>query len=108
MNQISCEYAIGSPPIAGLKNPDTPNLSVNNIKRAAANVGIATSTIRLELRNDQPINGTLLSGRSGCLHFRIVTTKLIEPRIEETPSIFNPNIHISAAGPGALIAEYGG
>ena len=91
-----------------MKNPVTPNLSVNNISRAAANVGIATNTIRLELRNDHPSKGTLLRGKSGCLHFNIVTMKLIAPRIEETPRILRPNIHISAAGLGALIAEYGG
>jgi hypothetical protein len=34
--------------------------------------------------------------------------KFIEPRIEETPRIFAPNIHISAAGPAALVIEYGG
>ena len=45
---------------------------------------------------------------SGCLHFRIVTTKLIAPRIDEIPKIFNPKIHMSAAGPGALMIEYGG
>ena len=38
----------------------------------------------------------------------IVTMKLIEPSIEETPSIFRPKIHMSAAGPGALITEYVG
>ena len=34
--------------------------------------------------------------------------KLIEPKIEETPRILRPKIHISAAGPGALIVEYVG
>ncbi len=45
---------------------------------------------------------------SGCLHFKIVTIKLIAPRTEEIPKIFSPKIHMSAAGPGALIIEYGG
>jgi len=45
---------------------------------------------------------------SGCLHFKIVTIKLIAPSTDEIPKIFNPNIHMSAAGPGALIIEYGG
>jgi len=46
--------------------------------------------------------------KSGCLHFRIVTIKFIEPSIDDIPNIFKPKIHISAAGPGALIIEYGG
>ncbi len=45
---------------------------------------------------------------SGCLHFKIVTIKLIAPRTEEIPKIFSPKIHMSAAGAGALITEYGG
>jgi hypothetical protein len=45
---------------------------------------------------------------SGCLHFSIVTIKLIEPNIDDIPNIFRPKIHISAAGPGAFIIEYGG
>ena len=56
---------------------------------------------------DQANNGTFLKGRSGCLHFRIVTIKLMDDKIDETPRIFRPNIHMSAAGPGALITEYG-
>ena len=40
---------------------------------------------------------------SGCLHFRIVTMKFIAPNTDEIPRIFSPNIHMSAAGPGALI-----
>ena len=45
---------------------------------------------------------------SGCLHLRIVITKLMAPSTDETPKIFSPNIHMSAAGPGALMIEYGG
>ena len=105
VNQNKCWYAIGSPPIAGLKNPDAPNLSVSNINNAAAKVGTATRIINEEVRYDQAKSGILLSGKSGCLHFIIVTTKLIAPRMEDTPRIFKPKIHISAAGPGALITE---
>ena len=82
-----------------------PSLSVNNIKSAAANVGMAASTIIDDDKNDHASNGTLPSDKSGCLHFNIVTTKLIEPRIDETPNTFSPNIHISAAGAGELITE---
>jgi hypothetical protein len=32
----------------------------------------------------------------------------MEPSIEDIPNIFRPKIHISAAGPPALIIEYGG
>ena len=105
VNQNKCWYAIGSPPTPGLKNPVAPSLSVNSIKSAAANVGIAASTIIDDDKNDQPSSGTFPSDMSGCLHFIIVTTKLIELRIDETPNTFSPKIHISAAGAGALITE---
>jgi hypothetical protein len=49
-----------------------------------------------------------IKGRSGCFILRMVTTKLIAPSTEDIPRIFAPNIHISAAGPGALMIEYGG
>ena len=105
VNQNRCEYAIGSPPTAGLKNPVAPSLSVNNIKSAAANVGMAASTIIDDDKNDHPSSGTLPIDMSGCLHFSIVTIKLIELRIDETPINFSQKIHISAAGAGALITE---
>src|SRR3989338_8674298 len=108
VNQNKCAYAIGSPPIAGLKNPLTPSLSVSNIKSAAANVGIATRTINDDVKNDQANNGTWPIDMSGCLHFKIVTIKLMAPSTDEIPKSFSPNIHMSAAGPGALIIEYGG
>ena len=108
MNQNKWAYAIGSPPIAGLKNPVTPNLSVSSINNAAANVGIATRIIKEDDKNDQASNGTCPMDMSGCLHFRIVTMKFIAPNTDEIPRIFNPNIHMSAAGPGALMIEYGG
>ena len=92
----------------GLKKPDNPNLSVNNIRSAAAKVGIATNIINDDVRYDHANNGILLSGRSGCLHFNMVTIKLIAPRIEDIPKSFNPNIHISAADtyPPMNIKEY--
>ena len=90
-----------------MKNPDTPSLSVSIITSDAANVGIATTVIRDTVSMDQANNGTFLRGKSGCLHFRIVTIKLMDDKIDETPKIFRPNIHMSAAGPGALITEYG-
>ena len=52
VNQNKCAYAIGSPPIAGLKNPVTPSLSVKSINNAAANVGIATRMINDDDKND--------------------------------------------------------
>ena len=75
---------------------------------SSANVGTATRIINEDVRYDHAKSGILLNGKSGCLHFIIVTTKLIAPRIDDTPRIFNPNIHMSAAGPGALITEYVG
>ena len=59
-------------------------------------------------KNDQAKSGTCPNDISGCLHFIIVTTKLIAPKTDEIPRIFKPKIHMSAAGPGALIIEYGG
>jgi len=94
--------------MAGLKKPDTPNRSVYNMIRAAAKVGIDTRIISEVERMDQVKRDSFMSGRSGCFILRIVTMKLIDPKIEEIPRIFNPNIHISAAGPGARMIEYGG
>ena len=91
-----------------MKNPLTPSLSVNSINNAAANVGIATIMINEDDKNDQAINGICPMDMSGCLHLRIVTTKFRAPKTEDIPKIFKPNIHMSAAGPGALIIEYGG
>ena len=71
----------------------------------AANVGIAITAITDAAKNDHAKSGTLPSDISGCLHFKIVTIKLIPPNTDETPNIFNPKIHISAAGAGALITE---
>ena len=68
-------------------------------------VGIAASTIMEDDKNDHAKRGTLPSDKSGCLHFRIVTTKLTELSIDETPNTLSPKIHISAAGAGALITE---
>jgi hypothetical protein len=76
--------------------------------KAAANVGIDMRIIRDVERIDQEKRGIFINGRSGCFIRKIVTTKLIAPRIEEIPKIFNPKIHISAAGPGARKIEYGG
>ena len=59
-------------------------------------------------KNDQAKSGTWPIDMSGCLHLRIVITKLMAPSTDETPKIFSPNIHMSAAGPGALMIEYGG
>src|ERR671911_2102300 len=105
VNQNKCWYAIGSPPISGLKKPEIPSLSVYNIISDAAKVGTATIIIRDVIRIDQDNRGIFIRGRSGCLHFNMVTTKLIAPRTEEIPSIFAPKIQRSAAGPGALIVE---
>ena len=99
---------MGSPPIAGLKKPDTPSLSVYSMISAAAKVGIATIIMIDVTSVDHTNSDVFMSGRSGCFILRMVTTKLIAPRTEEMPSIFSPKIHISAAGPGALIIEYGG
>ena len=108
VNQNRWAYAIGSPPMTGLKKPLTPRRSVSSMSRAAAKVGNATSMISDDDRNDQARSGICPIDMSGCLHFRMVTTKLMAPSIDETPSILRPNIHMSAAGPGALMIEYGG
>src|ERR671927_164714 len=108
VNQNRCWYAIGSPPIAGLKKPDIPSLSVYIMIIAAAKVGIDTITIN-EVVNVAPANNDIfIIDKSGCFILRIVTTKLIAPSMDEMPKIFMPKIHISVAGPGALMTEYGG
>src|ERR1700687_4422939 len=92
VNQNKCKYAIGSPPAVGLKKPDTPSLSVSNMINAAAYDGIATSVIKDTVSIDHAKSGTLRNGKSGCLHLRIVTTKLIEDNIDDIPKILRPNI----------------
>jgi hypothetical protein len=81
---------------------------VYNIISEAAKVGIATRVIIETESIDHANRDILMIGRSGCLQFKIVTMKLIELKIEEIPKIFKPKIHMSAAGPGALIIAYGG
>jgi hypothetical protein len=54
---------------------------------------------------DHVKRGIFIKGRSGCFILKIVTTKLMAPRIDEIPKILSPNIHISAAGPGARKVE---
>lgn len=105
VNQNKCWYAIGSPPIVGLKKPDTPNLSVYIIIMAPEKVGIETIAINDVMSTAHTNNGIFMVGKSGCFILSIVITKLIEPSIEEIPNIFIPNTHISAAGPGALLTE---
>jgi hypothetical protein len=73
--------------------------------RAAAKVGMDMRIIRDVVRMDHAKRGIFINGRSGCFILKIVTTKLMEPRIDEIPKIFSPNIHISAAGPGARKIE---
>src|SRR5919197_1298284 len=75
---------------------------------AAAKVGTATRIMIEVVRVAHTNNEVFISGRSGCFIFRIVTIKLTAPKTDEIPRIFRPKIHISAAGPGALIIEYGG
>jgi hypothetical protein len=74
---------------------------------ADATVGIETIIINDVISVAQANRDIFIIGKSGCFIFSMVTTKLIEPSIEEIPKIFIPNIHISAAGPAALMIEYG-
>src|SRR5919198_5600146 len=85
VNQNRCWYAIGSPPIAGLKKPDTPSLSVYNIMSAAAKVGTATRIMIEVVRVAHTNNEVFISGRSGCFIFRIVTIRLTAPKTDEIP-----------------------
>ena len=71
-------------------------------------VGIATIVMNEVARMDHAKRDIFIIDKSGCLHLSMVTIKLMEPSTDDIPSIFNPKIHISAAGPGALIIEYGG
>src|SRR5437867_7662706 len=50
-------------------------------------------------------NDGFMSRRFGWFILRIVSTKFIAARNEKNPSIFNPKIQNSAAGPGALVYE---
>jgi len=73
--------------------------------RAAVKVGKDIRIMRDVERIAHVKRGSFIIGRSGCFILKIVTTKLMEPRIDEIPKIFSPKIHISAAGPGARIIE---
>lgn len=79
VNQNKCWYAIGSPPIVGLKKPDTPNLSVYIIIMAPEKVGIETIAINDVMSTAHTNNGIFMVGKSGCFILSIVITKLIEP-----------------------------
>ena len=91
-----------------MKKPDIPSLSVYIMIMAAAKVGIDTITINEVVNVAHANNDIFIIDKSGCFILRIVTTKLIAPSMEEIPKIYMPKIHISVAGPGALMIEYGG
>jgi hypothetical protein len=63
---MECEpeqrYAMGSPPIAGLKKPDAPNLSVYIITMAAEKVGIETIVINDVMSTAHTNNGIFIVG----------------------------------------------
>src|SRR6185295_18900517 len=73
VNQNKCWYAIGSPPMAGLKKPDIPSLSVYSIINAAAKVGIATIVMNEVARMDHAKRDIFIIDMSGCLHLSMVT-----------------------------------
>ncbi len=65
--------------------------------RAAVKVGKDIRIMRDVERIAHVKRGSFIIGRSGCFILKIVTTKLMAPRIDEIPKIFSPKIHISGS-----------
>lgn len=73
--------------------------SVNNIVRAAARTGKEKARRKEVISTDQTKRGTLDQVIPKVFILKIVTIKLIAPRIEETPAICKLRIPKSTAGP---------
>lgn len=85
-NQKRCWYNNRSPPPTGSKKLVLKFLSKNNIVMAAASTGSAKTNKKDVTKTDQIYNGKLCSLIDSCLKKSIVHIKLIDDRIEDTPT----------------------
>jgi len=74
-------------------------LSVNNIVIAPANTGIENNNKNAVINTAHAYNGILCINIPGHLMFKIVTIKLIEPKIEDAPAKCKLKIAKSTEGP---------
>ena len=84
-NQNKCWYNTGSPPPDGSKKVVLKFLSVNNIVIPPANTGNESNNKKEVTNTDHTNKGNLCIKVPGFLMFKMVTIKLIEPKIEEVP-----------------------
>jgi hypothetical protein len=90
---------MGSPPPTGSKKVVLKFRSVNSIVRAAAKTGREKANKKEVIRTDQTNKGTLDQDIPLTFILKIVTIKLIAPKIEEIPATCNLRIPKSTAGP---------
>jgi hypothetical protein len=99
---------MGSPPAAGSKNVVPKLRSVSSIVSAPARTGIASSSMNAVTSIAQTKSGILCNVMPGARMLRIVVTKLMAPRTEDTPARCSAKITMSTEAPGWPIAESGG
>lgn len=73
--------------------------SVRSIVKAAARTGREKASRKEVIRTDQTNKGTIDHNNPSVFILKIVTIKLIAPKIEETPAICKLKIPKSTAGP---------
>lgn len=90
---------MGSPPPIGSKKVVLKLRSVKSIVKAAAKTGKEKAKRKEVIKTDQTKRGTLDQDIPKVFILKIVTIKLIAPKIDETPAMCNLRIPKSTAGP---------
>lgn len=98
-NQNKCWYKIGSPPPTGSKNVVFRFRSVRSIVRAAANTGREKASKNDVISTDHTNKGVEIHIIPDIFILKIVTIKLIAPKIEEAPAMWSLRIPQSTATP---------
>ena len=86
-NQNRCWYKIGSPPPIGSKKEVLKFRSVNSIVNAAARTGSEKASKKEVISTDHANRGRFDHPIPNVFILKIVTMKLIAPRIDDTPAM---------------------
>jgi len=106
-NQNRSWYKIGSPPPDGLKKELLKFLSVNNIVIPAANTGKDNNNKKAVIKTAHANKGIKFIFIPGTLILKIVTMKLIAPKIEDIPAKCKLNIAKSTDASEAIALNGG-
>ncbi len=94
-----CWNRTGSPPPAALKKCVSKWRSVKSIVIAPASTGITTISRYPVTSQVHTNNGIFISVMPGARMLRIVVTMLMDPMIDDTPSMWMAKIATSMPGP---------